>query len=137
MTREFIRAFRSGSTRPMMVMLVIASMVQAAQFLLASAPMMATRKIALAHVAHPDFWAYAHIVLAMLMIWRLVDVTSRPSAAWVINTLMFVIWMATYVSPAVAFEDWRNLISVVIVFPLGAFWVLVRTEATVRDRMDA
>lgn len=137
MTREFIRAFKSGSTRPSMVFLVIASMIQAAQFLLAEAPMMATRKIALSHVAHPDFWAYAHIVIAMLMVWRLVDTTSRPVAAWTVNALMFGIWLATYISPAVAFEDMRNLLSVVVIMPIGAFWVLVRTEATPRDRVNA
>lgn len=137
MTREFIRAFKSGSTRPSMVFLVIASMIQAAQFLLASAPMMASRKIALSHVAHPDFWAYAHIVVAMLMVWRLVDSKSRPLAAWTVNAFMFGLWTATYISPAAALDDWRNLISVVAIMPIGAFWVLVRTESTPRDRINA
>lgn len=137
MTREFIRAFKSGSTRPSMVFLVIASMIQAAQFLLAEAPMMASRKIALSHVAHPDFWAYAHILAAMFVIWRLVDVRSRPMAAWIVNGLMLWVWCMTYVSPALAFEDARNLLSVVLVMPAMAAWVLIRTESTIRDRVNA
>lgn len=137
MTREFIRALKIGSTRPVMILLALTSMVQAAQFLLADTPMMVSRKIALSYVAHPDFWAYAHITIAMLMIWRLTDTESRPIAAWFVNAMMFGIWVATYISPAIALEDARNLVSVILAFPAGAFWVLVRTEATPRDRVNA
>lgn len=137
MTKEFIRAFKSGSTRPSMVFLVVASMIQAAQFLLASSPMMASRKIALSHVAHTDFWAYSHIIVSMLVIWRMVDSRSRPVAAWLVNGLMLWVWSMTYVSPALALEDTRNLLSVVLVMPLMAAWVLIRTESTIRDRVNA
>ena len=137
MTREFIRAFRSGSTRPTMIFLIAASMIQAAQFLLAASPMMASRKIALSHVAHPDFWAYSHVIAAMLMLWRLLDVRSRPVAAWFINGLMLWVWAMTYVSPALALEDMRNLLSVVVLMPAMAAWVLIRTESTIHDRVNA
>jgi hypothetical protein len=137
MTLEFIRAFKSGSTRPSMAFLALASLVQASQFLLASSPMMASRKVALSYVADPNFWAYAHIVVAMLVIWRMADLRSRPFAAWVVNGLMLWVWSLTYVSPALAFEDMRNLLSVVLVMPVMAAWVLIRTESTSRDKVNA
>lgn len=137
MTREFIRGLRSGSTRPTMLFLVLASMVQASQLILVDTAMMASRKAALAHVAHPNFWAYSHIIIAMLVVWRLVDIRSRPFAAWIINGLMLWVWSMTYVSPALAFEDASNLLSVVVILPAMAAWVLIRTESTIRDRVNA
>lgn len=137
MTREFIRSFKSGSTHPSMVFLVLASLVQAAQFLVQGSPMVVYRKAALSYVAEPHVWAYLHITLAMLVCWRLVDNVARPVWAWGINTCMFGIWVATYISPAIALEDGWALLSVTLIFPTMAFWALVRTEATARDRANA
>lgn len=137
MTREFIRGIRMGSTAPTMVFLVVGSFIQSAQFLLSTAPMMAGRKYAMSYVAHADAWAYMHLAIAMLVIWRMVDTVSRPVAAWTINAMLFGLWLGTYISPAVVLSDWRNLLSLLVVFPIMAGWCLVRTEATPRDRLNA
>lgn len=137
MTREFIRAFKSGSTRPTSFFLAVASLVQATQFLLADMPMMATRQVALSYVAHPSVWGALHVLAAMLILWRLVDTVRRPVAAWVVNAMVFWVWVCTYISPAVAFSDVRNLVSIAVVLPAMAAWVLVRTEATIRDKVNA
>lgn len=137
MTRELIRGIRMGSTAPTMFFLVIGSFVQAAQFLLSTSPMMDSRKYVLSYVANAEVWAYMHLFVAMLSIWRMVDTVPRTYAAWTVNALVFGLWMATYISPAVVLEDWRALVSLLVLFPIASGWCLVRTEATLRDKMTA
>ncbi|MFC4727358.1 hypothetical protein [Coralloluteibacterium thermophilus] len=138
MTLELARALREGSTRPTMAGLVVASLFQG--LAMAAGPvgwLEGARLTALGYVAAPAGWAALHFGSALLMGWRLLDRNSRPWCAWLSNGLMCLVWVLTYLGPAVLLSDANALGSPLVVLPLGAMWVLMRTGATPRDRRQA
>lgn len=137
MTLELARALREGTTRPMMAALVLASYFQAAQMLLDTNIMARAKLTALAFVAPPEFWAAVYLLGGSLMLWRLSDRTSRPFWAWTVNTFMAALWVSNYLAPAVVLRDGGALLSPLCVIPIGAAWVMMRTQATARDRAQA
>lgn len=137
MTLELARALREGTTRPCMAALVLASYFQAGQFLLDSNVMAKAKLTAMSYVASPESWAVAYALGASLMLWRLLDKTTRPVWAWAANTAMAALWVANYLAPAVVLRDTGALLSPLAVIPIGAAWVMMRTQATARDRAQA
>jgi|GEM_PF-2622422 len=137
MTLELARAIREGSTRPTMGMLFVASLFQGIQLLVLDPIIARPKRVTLEHIADPDLWAYAHLLAAALLLWRLWDKTSRPFWAWACNSFSCALWLMTFLAPAVLLGDTTTLASPLVVIPLAAMWVLMRTEATSRDRSQA
>lgn len=137
MTLELARALREGTTRPCMAALVLASYFQALQLLVAGQILAMPKMVALAYVAPTEVWAGAYIVAGTLMAWRLFDKRPRTVWAWGANSGMSALWLSNYLAPAVVLQDTITLASPLIVLPLGAAWVMMRTQSTARDRAQA
>lgn len=137
MSREIVRALREGSTRPTMALLALASLFVWIQLLMLDPLLARPRRVALGYIVHPDVWAYAHLLAVLLTAWRLWDRVTRPGRAWLCNGYMCALWSATYLAPVLLLGDTALLASALAVFPLAAMWVLMRTEATPRDRAQA
>lgn len=135
--REIARALRQGTTRPTMAMLATASLFQALQLLMLDPVISRAHRIALGYVADHHVWGYAHAVSVVLLVWRLWDKTPRPLCAWLCNGYTCALWIMTFLAPAVLLRDTTLLASPLVVIPLSAMWVLMRTEATQRDRDHA
>ena len=137
MTLELARALREGTTRPCMAALVLASFFQAGQFLLDTNIMAKAKLTAMSFVTSPGVWAAAYALGGAMMLWRLLDRKTRPAWAWAANTYMAALWVANYLAPAVVLRDTGALLTPMVVVPLGAAWVMMRTQATARDRAQA
>lgn len=137
MTLELARALREGTTRPCMAALVLASYFQAGQLLLDTNIMAKAKLVALSFVAPMEFWAVVYALGGTLMLWRLLDRAPRLFWAWTVNTLMAALWVANYLAPAVVLKDGGALLTPLVVLPIGAAWVMMRTQTTARDRAQA
>lgn len=137
MTLELARALREGTTRPTMAGLVIASYFQALQLVIADHILAMPKIAALSYIAPTDWWALAYAFAATLMAWRLLDRTARPFWAWTSNGLMCALWLSNYLAPAVVLRDTITLASPLVIIPLSAAWVMMRTLTTARDRAQA
>lgn len=137
MTRELARAIREGSTRPTMGLLALSSLFQGVQLLVLDPIIARPKRVTLEYIADPDVWAYAHLLAAGLLFWRLWDKKARPVCAWASNSFVCALWLMTYLAPAVLLGDTATLASPLVAIPLSAMWVLMRTEATSRDRSQA
>lgn len=137
MTIELRRALREGTTRPTMAALVVASYFQALQLVVAGNILAMPKMVALAYIAPTDWWAVAYVVCGTLMAWRLLDRRSRPVWAWGVNGLSSALWLSNYLAPAVVLGNSMALASPLVVLPLFAAWVMMRTQSTARDRMQA
>lgn len=137
MTLELGRALREGTTRPTMAALVVASYFQAIQLTIADHILAMPKMVALSYIAPTDWWALAYAVAATLMVWRLLDRTARPAWAWGVNGLMSALWVSNYAAPAVVLGNTITLASPLVILPLSAAWVMMRTQTTARDRAQA
>lgn len=137
MTLELARALREGTTRPCMAALVLAAYFQSGQFLLETNIMAKSKLVAMSYVASPEVWAAAYALGGTMMAWRLCDKKPRPVWAWLANSVMAALWVANYLAPAVVLRDTGALLTPLVVLPIGAAWVMMRTQATARDRSQA
>ncbi|PJK00831.1 hypothetical protein CO641_02345 [Lysobacteraceae bacterium NML91-0213] len=135
--REIARALREGTTRPTMALLVVASLFQTIQLLMVDPLTSRPHRVALSFVADHETWGYAHALAVLLLVWRLWDKTARPLCAWVTNGYTCALWVMTFLAPAVLLRDTTLMATPLVVIPISAMWVLMRTEATRRDREHA
>lgn len=135
--REIARALREGTTRPTMALLATASLFQSMQLLMLDPVTSRPHRVVLGLVADHTTWGYAHALAVLLLVWRLWDKTARPVCAWITNGYACALWVMTFLAPAVLLRDTALLATPLVVIPLSAMWVLMRTEATRRDREQA
>jgi hypothetical protein len=83
-----------------------------------------------------ECWQWMAYILSALMIWRVVRHRSRPRVAWCINSATVLFWGAIVVGRVQA-DGWSAAASGATATFLMAAWVLLRTEATLRDTEQA
>lgn len=137
MSREIVRALREGSTRPTMALLALASLLQGIQLLMLDPVLARPQRVLLRYVASTDAWAYAHLLCVALVCWRLWDRETRPAWAWLVNGYVCALWTGAYLAPALLMGDTSPLASPLAAFSIASMWILMRTEATKRDRAQA
>lgn len=81
-------------------------------------------------------WAYALGFSGVVMLWRTVSGHSRPWVAWMSNSLTFSLWSSIVLMRFVLIGA-PSLASSSTVVALMSAWLLLRTEATVRDTETA
>lgn len=82
------------------------------------------------------WWGGLLLAGGVLMLWRTVAPGSRPWVAWTSNSLAFGLWSSLVLLRAVSL-GYGSLASSSTVVALMAGWLLLRTEATSRDRETA
>ena len=88
------------------------------------------------HLIPAHLWGATLTLAGALMLWRTVAPGSRPWVAWVSNSLTFGLW-SSLVLLRIASLGYTSLASSSTVIALMAGWLLMRTEATTRDRETA
>lgn len=82
------------------------------------------------------WWGGLLLAGGLLMLWRTAAPGSRPWVAWVSNSLAFGLWSSLVLLRAINL-GYGSLASSSTVIALMAGWLLLRTEATTRDRETA
>lgn len=131
--KDLIAALKLGTTRPIAFALGLMSIMQALNFWTQTDSWLSHASfIALLQVFDLNTWAGLYAISGIVIIWRVMDDTSKPKVAWCVNILTSLIWLMP-VFLKIVFISWHSVLSTSTVIALLAIWVLYRTEATVRD----
>lgn len=82
------------------------------------------------------WWGGSLLAAGLVMLWRTVAPGSRPWVAWLSNSLAFGLW-SSLVTLRMLTIGYESLASSSTVIALMSGWLLMRTEATDRDRETA
>lgn len=82
------------------------------------------------------WWGLALTLSGSLMLWRTVARRPRPWLAWVSNCLAFGLWSSIVLIRFVLIGS-ASLASTATIIALMSAWLVMRTEATIRDQETA
>lgn len=130
-------ALSVGTMLPIRFFLALFSIVMGAQ-ILGGQPSM------FSHVGMQTFfqvlpaswWGGAMFFCGSVMLWRVAIAGARPIVAWANNIAVFALWLTIVIVRLVLVGGWSWVNTSTVVAGM-AFLVLMRTEATERDRETA
>lgn len=86
-----------------------------------------------------ETWGTFYLTAGALGMWRALSPRSLPLMGWIVNSLIFSVWLTTMMV-----RTWNggnvnvySLLSFYTAFLMMAGWCLIRTEATYRDTETA
>jgi hypothetical protein len=82
------------------------------------------------------WWGLALTASGLLMLWRTVARKPRPWIAWISNCLAFGLWSSIVLIRFVLIGS-ASLASTATIIALMSGWLVLRTEATARDKETA
>ncbi|ATS92345.1 hypothetical protein DLP05_030 [Stenotrophomonas phage vB_SmaS_DLP_5] len=136
-TDDFASALKKGTTLPTRFWLSLSMMLYSAGFFLNQGTWLLSPTFQqMTQLAKVEYWGALYGVAGVLGMWRAISPVSRPFWAWVVNTLIFLVWVLSEIVRVWGL-GWESLFSTHTGFLLMAGWCLLRTEATERDTETA
>lgn len=129
-------AIKFGTTLNSRLFLALAATFQGAGYLIRAPASWASPIIeTIDGVLSLQWWGVLYLTAGILGVWRVLDPVSRPRCGFIVNMLVFAVYVAGLAARLLLGAE--AALSFYTIFPLVAFWVLLRTEATHRDSNTA